>query len=141
MNSVRFFAEEIHFKLPNPRNTAKWIKETITSEDKQLGELNIIFCSDEYLCTINHQYLNHNTFTDIVTFDNSDVTGLIEGDVFISVDRVKENALTFQSDFVHELSRVIIHGVLHLIGYSDKSVKDKAAMRRKEDTYLSLRKW
>jgi probable rRNA maturation factor len=140
MSSVRFFSEEIPFKLPNPRKTASWIKNAVRGEKKELGELNFIFCSDEYLRSINNQYLKHDTFTDIVTFDNSEVTGVIEGDVFISVERVTENSITFQSEFLQELNRVIIHGVLHLIGYADKSTKDKATMRRKEDAYLSLQK-
>lgn len=138
MGSVRFFVEEISFKLSSPRKISSWIKETIASENKELGELNFIFCSDEYLRIINDQYLNHNFFTDIVTFDNSDQKGIIEGDIFISIDRVKENAASFQSGFTQELNRVIIHGVLHLVGYSDKSARQKTVMRRKEDAYLSL---
>lgn len=140
MSSVRFFSEEIRFKLSNPRKTASWIRNTVSSEKKELGELNFIFCSDEYLRSLNNQYLKHDTFTDIVTFDNSEVSGVIEGDVYISVERVKENSNTFQSEFLRELNRVIIHGVLHLVGYTDKSTKDKATMRRKEDAYLSLQK-
>jgi rRNA maturation RNase YbeY len=140
MSSVRFFSEEIPFKLPNPRRTASWIKYAIRSEKKEPGGLNFIFCSDEYLRSINSQYLKHDTFTDIITFDNSEVAGVIEGDIFISLDRVKENSVTFKSEFLHELSRVMIHGVLHLIGYADKTTKDKATMRRKEDAYLSLQK-
>lgn len=139
MGSIHFFVEEIPFKLPNPRKTSSWIKKAIASENKKLGELNFVFCSDEYLHRINHQYLNHNTLTDIVTFNNSDRDELIEGDVFISVDRVKENSVTFQSGFAKELNRVIIHGVLHLMGYSDKSASQKSEIRRKEDAYLSLR--
>lgn len=139
MGSIHFFIEEIRFKLTNPRKTSSWIKKAIASEDKELGELNFVFCSDEYLHRINQQYLNHNTLTDIVTFDNSDRDELIEGDVFISIDRVKDNSVIFQSGFAKELDRVIIHGVLHLIGYSDKSALQKSEMRRKEDAYLSLR--
>jgi len=140
MASVRFFSEEIPFKLQHPRKTVSWIKDTIRREKKEPGELNFIFCSDEYLRSINSQYLKHDTFTDIVTFDNSEVAGVIEGDVFISIERVKENAITFKSTFLQELNRVIIHGILHLMGYADKTTKDKATMRRKEDAYLSLLK-
>ena len=140
MGSVHFFVEEIHFKVPNPRKTSSWIKEAIASENKELGELNLIFCSDEYLHKINHRYLNHNSLTDIITFDNSDRKGTIEGDIFISIDRVKENSITFQTGFAQELNRVIIHGVLHLIGYSDKSAGQRSKMRIKEDAYLSLHK-
>lgn len=139
MGSIHFFIEEIHFTLPNPRKTSNWIKQAIVSEHKDLGELNFVFCSDEYLQRINHQYLKHKTFTDIITFDNSDRDELIEGDVFISIDRVRENSVKFQSGFANELNRVIIHGVLHLIGYSDKSVRQRMEMRKKEDAYLSLR--
>lgn len=140
MASIRFFAEDIQFKLLHPRKTTNWIKETILKEKKEQGNLNFIFCSDEYLHSINVQYLNHTTYTDIVTFDSSETKGLIEGDIFISVDRIKENASKFDTVFDEELHRVIIHGVLHLIGYSDKSTAKKTVMRRKEDTYLSLRK-
>jgi probable rRNA maturation factor len=101
--------------------------------------VNFIFCSDEYLHSINVQYLNHTTYTDIVTFDSSETKGLIEGDIFISVERIQENASKFNTSFDEELHRVIIHGVLHLIGYSDKGSTKKAQMKRKEDTYLSLR--
>ncbi len=139
MASVRFFSEEIKFRLPNSRNTASWIKNTVKSEKKELGELNFIFCSDEYLRLINNQYLKHNTLTDIITFDHSEVANIIEGDIYISVERVTENAIIFKSEFLQELNRVIVHGVLHLIGYTDKSAKDKSIMRRKEDAYLSLR--
>lgn len=139
MASVRFFSEEIKFRLPNSRNTASWIKNAVKSEKKELGELNFIFCSDEYLRLINNQYLKHNTLTDIITFDHSELAEIIEGDIYISVERVTENAIIFKSEFLQELNRVIIHGVLHLIGYSDKSAKDKSIMRRKEDAYLSLR--
>ena len=140
MASIRFFSEDLDFKLPHPRKTTNWIKETILKEKKEQGNLNFIFCSDQYLHSINVQYLNHTTYTDIVTFDTSETKGLIEGDIFISVERIKENASKFSASFDEELHRVIIHGVLHLIGYSDKGPTKKAAMRRKEDTYLSLRK-
>lgn len=138
MGSIHFFVEDIHFKLPNPKKTSRWIKKAIACENRGLGEINVIFCSDNYLHRINRQYLNHNTLTDIVTFDYSVNGKSIEGDVFISIDRVKENAIEFESGFSNELNRVIIHGVLHLIGYSDKSTRQKSEMRRKEDTYLSL---
>jgi probable rRNA maturation factor len=139
MASIRFFAEDVQFKIPHPRKTTNWIKETIQKEKKEQGNVNFIFCSDEYLHSINIQYLNHTTYTDIVTFDSSETKGLIEGDIFISVERIQENASKFNTSFDEELHRVIIHGVLHLIGYSDKGSTKKAQMKRKEDTYLSLR--
>lgn len=108
-------------------------------EGRTLELLNIIFCSDNYLLKINTEYLNHNTLTDIVTFDQSNSTADgLEGDIYISIERVKENAQMLQQSFDDELCRVMIHGVLHLIGYTDKSARAKIAMRKKEDAYLSL---
>lgn len=138
MPSIQFFSEDIPFKPPYPRKTKSWIKQTIAKEKKTPGDLNFIFCSDDYLLQINIDYLNHQTYTDIITFDNSEDPKFIEGDIFISIDRVRENALKFNRPFEEELRRVIIHGVLHLIGYSDKSNEQKIVMRRKEDAYLSL---
>jgi rRNA maturation RNase YbeY len=140
MPSIRFFEEDIAFQIPHPRKTSTWIKAAIAKEKRTLGELNFIFCSDQHLREMNIQYLNHHTFTDIVTFDNSEEKGLISGDIFISIDRVTENAQKFKTTFDHELHRVLIHGVLHLIGYSDKGTEKKVTMRKKEDAYLSLRK-
>jgi rRNA maturation RNase YbeY len=140
MSSIRFFEEDVTFQIPHPRKTSTWIKSAIAKEKRTLGELNFIFCADEHLREINIQYLKHHTFTDIVTFDTSEEKGLISGDIFISIDRVGENAQKFKTTFDHELHRVLIHGVLHLIGYSDKGTEKKATMRKKEDAYLSLRK-
>jgi probable rRNA maturation factor len=138
MPKIHFFIEDITFKLSNPRKVVSWINNSIKSEGAVLASINYIFCSDEYLLDINRQYLNHNTYTDIITFDNSEEQNSIEGDIFISIERVKENAVKFNKSFESELHRVIIHGVLHLLGYSDKSSRKKAVMRKKEDTYLSL---
>lgn len=140
MGSVRFFSEKIKFKLAHPRKTASWVKNVIVQEKKTVGDINYIFCSDDYLRSVNIEYLNHHTYTDIVTFDNSEEEGLIEGDIFISIERIKENAQKFNNSFDQELHRVIIHGVLHLIGYGDKKPSEKDIMRSKEDAYLSLRK-
>lgn len=140
MPAVHFFSEDIPFKLPNIRNTTHWIKAVITREGKELGSLNFIFCSDSYLLEVNQQYLNHNTLTDIITFDGREEADQIAGDIFISVDRVKENASKFGVTFLDELHRVIIHGVLHLIGYNDKKPKQKELMREKESECLSLRR-
>ena len=103
-----------------------------------MGDINYIFCSDNYLHQINFQYLDHDTFTDIITFDQSD-KDQIEGDIFISIDRVHENANERNISFVNELHRVMIHGILHLLGYNDKTPKEKQLMREKEDECLSLR--
>jgi rRNA maturation RNase YbeY len=138
MALVDFFDQDISFKIPKPRKTTRWIRSVIAEENKELTHLNYIFCSDQYLLKINKDYLGHNTLTDIITFDNSEPGGGIEGDIFISIERVRSNAEGLKTDFLHELHRVLIHGVLHLIGYKDKSHGDKALMRKKEDAYLSL---
>jgi probable rRNA maturation factor len=137
--SIQFFTEDIQFTLKEKAKLRSWIRQTISSEGKKLKELTFIFCSDPYLLEINQQYLNHNTLTDIVTFDNSDSEAFIIGDIFISVDRIRENAMKFQVSERDELHRVMIHGTLHLLGYTDKSKSDKAIMTKKEDQYLAMR--
>jgi probable rRNA maturation factor len=139
MASVNFFSQLTSFKISHPRKTSAWIQSAVKKEKGKLKQLNFIFCSDEELRKINIQYLNHKTYTDIITFDTSDNQGALEGDIFISIDRVKENAENLKLPFTDELHRVIIHGVLHLLGYSDKSPARKTEMRKKEDAYLSLR--
>ncbi|MCF2491648.1 rRNA maturation RNase YbeY [Dyadobacter sp. CY347] len=135
---LNFFTENVDFDLLRPVKTKKWIKNTSISEGYEIADLNYIFCDDDYLLEINKQYLDHDYFTDIITFDNSEEDNVIEGDIYISVDRVKENAATFQADFETEMRRVLIHGLLHLMGYDDTDEKLKAAMRAKEDQYLLL---
>jgi len=135
---VSFFSEDIDFKVVNPLKTKKWIKNTSFSEGYEVSQLNYIFCSDEYLLEINKQYLDHDYFTDIITFDNSEEDKQLEGDIYISVDRVRDNADTFHTDFDSEMRRVLIHGLLHLVGYEDSSEALKTAMRAKEDEYLRL---
>jgi len=135
---LKFFSEEIDFKLPFPQKTSKWIKTISESEGYDLGDLNYIFCSDEYLLEINKQYLDHDYYTDIITFDNSEEEGRIEGDIYISVDRVKENAVDFGTDSDTEMRRVLIHGLLHLMSYTDTSEELKIQMRAKEDECLQL---
>ncbi len=139
MAAVEFFYEDIDFKVPKPTKTRKWVRLVIEREEKSLSHLNYIFCSDEYLHSLNQQYLNHDTLTDIITFDQSETPDQIEGDIFISVDRVRQNANDLGIPFAHELDRVIVHGILHLLGYRDKSAAEKEVMREKEDAYLSLR--
>ena len=134
---INFHSEDVDFHLVNEKKTIKWIKDSIKNETKIVGEISYIFCSDEYLHKMNLEYLNHNSFTDIITFDYTEGNN-VSGDIFISIDRVKENAVKFKTIFENELSRVIIHGVLHLIGYKDKSIQDKEQMRSKEDFYLTL---
>lgn len=137
MSDITFFSEEIDFQLKTEAAVKSWISEAILSEKKLVGEINYIFCSDEYLHKMNVEYLNHNTYTDIITFNYCEES-FISGDLFISIDRVKENAKTFLKSFENELRRVLIHGVLHLIGYNDKSNEEIKVMRSKEDFYLSL---
>ncbi|KAA0990634.1 rRNA maturation RNase YbeY [Dyadobacter aurulentus] len=135
---LNFFSEDVDFSLPRPLKTKKWLKNTSESEGYEIIELNYIFCSDEYLLEINKQYLDHDYFTDIITFDNSEEDKQLEGDIYISIDRVKENAETFHADFETELRRVLVHGLLHLVGYADASEEQKSLMRAKENQYLTL---
>jgi len=139
MAAISFFTESISYNLPQKLKVKKWIKATIEKEGFKLGELNFIFCSDEYLLTINQQYLNHDTYTDIITFDNSEEEKLIVSDIFISIERVKENAKTFKTTDFDEVCRIMIHGTLHLLGYKDKGKAAKTLMTQKEDEYLAFR--
>lgn len=140
-SGIYFFCEDISFKTPPLRSTRSWLNAVAASENKSIGGLNYIFCSDPYLLNINKDYLGHDTLTDIITFDNSESGDLIEGDIYISVDRVRENALKFQVTFNKELHRVMVHGLLHLLGYKDKSINQKKTMRKKESGYLSLKEF
>lgn len=133
------FNSEIDFELDKSEEISKWISQTIENETFELGELNYIFCSDDDLFKKNIKFLNHNTLTDIISFDYT-MGKLISGDIFISIDRVKENAEIFKVSFEEELHRVMIHGVLHYCGYKDKNEEDQKEMRLKEDFYLDLRK-
>lgn len=137
--AIHLFEEDISIKIKNKLNIKRWIKATIFAEHKTLGELNYVFCSDEYLHEMNVEYLNHDTLTDIITFDNSEVEDEITGDIFISVDRVVDNAKKFEVSTEDELHRVMVHGVLHLIGYKDKKKEEKETMRFKENFYLNKR--
>lgn len=139
MPAINFFEEDIAYKLKQKTAVRNWVTETIQAEGFKLKELNYIFCSDNYLLQINQQYLDHDTYTDIVTFDNSDIAQTITGDIFISIDRIRENAAKFGVTETNELHRVIIHGALHLLGYKDKSPVDKKKMTLKEDFYLNKR--
>lgn len=139
MPAINFFEEDIAYTLKQKTAVRNWVTETIQAEGFKLKELNYIFCSDRYLLQINQQYLDHDTYTDIVTFDNSDIAKTITGDIFISIDRIRENASKFGVTEANELHRVIIHGALHLLGYKDKSPADKKKMTLKEDFYLNKR--
>jgi len=141
MPAIQFFEEDVAYKLKDKAKVKAWIKDTIVAEGFKLSELNYIFCSDDYLLQINQQYLDHDTYTDIVTFDNSEQEGVIISDIFISIPRIKENAEKFKVSVVDELHRVLIHGALHLLGYKDKSAPDKKKMTEKEDLYLAKRQF
>ena len=137
MARINFFTEDITYTLKHKTIIKKWIKETIVAEGYQLEELNFILCSDEYLLRINQDFLQHDDYTDVITFDNSEELKTIVGDIFISLERIKENAETFKSTTLKELCRVIIHGTLHLLGYKDKTKAAKTLMTQKEDFYLA----
>lgn len=136
---ISFFSENITYKLKDKRKIQKWIKLVIEGEKKKAGDINYIFCDDAYLTEMNIKYLNHDTLTDIITFNyNEESENSINGDIYISIDRVKENSVEYNVPFNTELDRVIIHGVLHLLGFKDKTKADKKTMREKEDNSLSL---
>ena len=135
MNELSLFFEDIiPLKLSVPK-LQHLVRLLIQNEEKTFGDISVICCSDEYLLKINEQYLGHHYYTDIITFDYVE-NAVISGDLFISVDRVAENAEKYGNPFIEELHRVIIHGVLHLVGYNDKTVKEQSLMREKEDFYL-----
>ncbi|TMR61844.1 rRNA maturation RNase YbeY, partial [Streptococcus pseudopneumoniae] len=130
---INFFSEEIDFELKEPQLFTDWIKKVVTSEGRKLVCINYIFCSDSYLSKINRKYLKNNSLTDIISFDQSSDTDEIEGDIFISIDRVRENAKALTFAYNKELALAIIHGVLHLIGYNDKNPTETEEMRKKEE--------
>lgn len=132
-----YFNYETTFKLVNETSYEKWISTIIQSEGKEEGEINYIFCADDYLHKINVDYLDHDTLTDIISFDYSE-GNFLQGDIFISVERVRENATDFNTNFEEELKRVMAHGVLHYCGYKDKSYEESLLMRKKEDEKISL---
>jgi probable rRNA maturation factor len=133
---ISFSAVETKFKLKNRVNIKNWIRSILETEHKKSGDIAYVFCTDTYLLEMNKHYLKHDTLTDIITFDYSE-KGFLSGDIFISIDRVKENAVSFNTTFDAELGRVMAHGVLHLSGYKDKTPDDKKEMRAKEDYYLT----
>lgn len=134
---INFNVEVAGFKLEDRNKKKAWLKGLIERQGKKVGELNYIFLSDEDLLQINLEYLNHNTYTDIITFDNSEDERKIEGDIFISVDRVRENAEKFKTTFEQEFLRVMAHGVLHLLGLRDKKEEEITAMRAGEEAAIA----
>ncbi len=132
-----YYNYELDFCLDNESSYTKWIDKVISSENFIIGEISYIFCDDEYLLNINKEYLNHDFFTDIISFDYTE-QNIVNGDIFISIERVKENALMFNVSFIEELHRVMIHGILHYCGYKDKTDKDSSLMRHKENEKILL---
>jgi len=135
---INFFFEETAEIDLSERKITQWVNEICKRNDATLSDVNYIICSDDHLLSINQEYLEHDFYTDIITFDNSEKEGVIEGDIFLSVDRIKENAMSMGVTFDNELLRVFAHGILHLIGYGDKSEQEIRVMRKKEDECLSL---
>lgn len=135
--AIRFSVQDVHFELENEQNLKKWISNVVLRRGKAVGNISYLFCDDNYLLGVNRQYLNHDTYTDIITFDYV-VGNLVSGDIMISVDRVGENAEKFGVPFEQELHRVVIHGVLHLLGQGDKTDSEAAEMRRLENEALDL---
>lgn len=136
---IHFFFEDVkkNFTLEEDK-VRDWLDQVCADHDFEIENLNYIFCSDEYLLDINKTYLKHNFYTDIITFDQSEEDNIIEGDIFISTERVKDNALTTDEIYDNEMTRVLVHGILHLMGYKDKSKEEQEEMRKKEDEYISL---
>ena len=131
------FNYELDFILENEAQYSDWISNVISSEMKHEGEINYIFCDDNYLVEINQQYLDHDTLTDIISFDYS-IGNELHGDIYISIERVRENAVDFNVSFEEELKRVLVHGVLHYCGFKDKSVEDEVLMRQKEEEKMKM---
>ncbi len=135
---IQFFSEELEFHLENESRVHDWILEVIKAEDLQAGVINIIFCNDTYLLDLNQRFLDRDTLTDVIAFDYRENDDDVSGDVFISIERIRDNATQLGQSPGVEVQRVIIHGILHLCGYADKTVEEKASMTAKEDKYLSL---
>ena len=135
---IKYFSESVDFNLKGKIANNKWLRFVAEAESKRIGDVNIIFCSDPYILDVNIKYLGHDYFTDIITFDYVE-GNILSGDLFISIDSVKDNASFYGAEFSMELRRVMVHGILHLIGYDDHTPEEQATMRAKEDYYLSLR--
>ena len=133
---INFYSEN-EFEIGEENRYEDWLKKVIFSEDKKLGEISYIFCDDQYLLKINQEYLNHDTYTDIISFDNS-VGNILGGDIFISTERILENAGDFDVSFEDELKRVLVHGLLHFCGYKDKTMDEKSLMRSKEEEKMKM---
>lgn len=135
---IAFFSEDTEFNPTSPTKLKQWITAVIDCENHKVGDINYIYCSRPYLLKLNQAYLNHQDHTDILTFDQSTDPEAVSGDIYISVDQVLENAKLYGSPFQQELRRVMVHGVLHLLGYNDKTPEEQMEMKKKEEAYLSL---
>ena len=135
--AIYFSSENLNFELENESKVKKWISAVVNAQNRRVGNINYLFCDDAYLININRTYLNHDTYTDIITFDYVE-GNVVSGDIMISVERVKENATLFSTTFEQELHRVVIHGVLHLLGQADKTDEEATEMRKKEEAALAL---
>jgi len=133
---IHYFTENVENPILDEENTSKWIESVIKAENCYVGNINYIFCNDSYLLEINKEHLEHDFYTDIITFDLSDNKNEISGDIYMSHDRALENAKTLDIEINTEIQRLLIHGILHLIGYNDKTKEDKQEIRNKEDQYL-----
>lgn len=137
---INYYNEDCELQLENEEKICQWIEATITEEGKVATDINVIFCSDDYLLEMNKQYLQHDYYTDIITFDYNDdqeEENMVAGDLFISIDTVRNNAEDYKVSFTNELHRIIIHGILHIVGYKDKEGDEPIIMRGKEDYYLT----
>ncbi len=136
--AIHFFSEDVPFELQEKLRRKRWLKSLAANAGYRVQELNYVFCSDEYLFQMNMDYLNHDTYTDIITFDNSEKEHDLEGDIFISIDRVRENAKVHAQEEEAEITRVLAHGLLHLMGYKDKTKEEASLMRKKEEEAIEL---
>ena len=136
--AIRFHYEDVGYRLPQAREVRKWIVATVAHHKQNIGELNFIFCSDDYLLVMNRTHLSHDYYTDIITFDYCEGDA-VSGDLFISIDRIRDNAKTLQISTIDETHRVMVHGVLHLLGFGDKTAKEIKEIRKQEDNALTLR--
>lgn len=135
---ISYYTQDTDFLFKEKQLNNRWLKMVAESEIKRIGDISIIFCSDNYILDVNMKYLQHDYFTDIITFDYCE-KNILSGDLFISVDSVKENSIFYKTEFEEELNRVIVHGLLHLIGYDDHCDEDIKVMREKENYYLEIR--
>ena len=135
---ISYFFQDTDFQFKHRRFKNQWLRMVAESEIRRIGDVNLIFCSDNYILDVNLKYLQHDYFTDIITFDYCE-NNVLSGDLFISVDSVRENSVFYNTEFEDELNRVMVHGILHLIGYDDHTEEDQKVMREKENYYLSLR--